>query len=290
MDKQYDGHVWTKTQTTNITNDVGLAFRSSTCVGHLQCQNPSCDYLQRAHRTSEVNDTEFKGFTKDPFPLSGIVPSGSTLVCKICKEPPKCIALCDAKIFYVHGKESSQRACIHIGTHHHPMKVGDCRDSRKRIHALLEEHVERTPQATHSKIVLEASKDIVGEFIISIDSDTHRLLSLKELEPVFESCRELNSPNLCSKVTSFKYLRRFGVMDGIAKLRGISNRAYVQRNQSKGTLSCVGKVSWNNYLHCLWYLVTLTIQKYALLQLLTLNIISTSKGCIGCSNILEHKW
>jgi hypothetical protein len=24
MDKQYDGHVWTKTQTTNITNDVGL--------------------------------------------------------------------------------------------------------------------------------------------------------------------------------------------------------------------------------------------------------------------------
>ena len=26
MDKRYDGHVWTKTQTTNITNDLGLAF------------------------------------------------------------------------------------------------------------------------------------------------------------------------------------------------------------------------------------------------------------------------
>ena len=35
MDKQYDGHVWTKTQTTNITNNVGLAFCFSTCVGHL---------------------------------------------------------------------------------------------------------------------------------------------------------------------------------------------------------------------------------------------------------------
>jgi hypothetical protein len=45
MDKQYDGHVWTKTQTTNITNDVGLTFRSYTCVGHLQCQNLICDYL-----------------------------------------------------------------------------------------------------------------------------------------------------------------------------------------------------------------------------------------------------
>jgi hypothetical protein len=234
MDKQYDGHVWTRTQTTNITNDVGLVFRSSTCVGHLQCQNPTCDYLQRAHRISQVNDTEFDGFTTQPFPLSGIVPSGSTLVCRICKQPPKCIALCEAKIFYVHGKNFSQRACIHIGTHQHPVKVGDCRHSRKRINALLEEHVERTPQATHSKIVLEASKDIVGEFLLSEDSDKHRLLSLKELEPVFESCRELNSPNLRSKVTSFKFLRRFGVMDGIAKLRGVSNWAYVQRNQFPG--------------------------------------------------------
>jgi len=109
--------------------------------------------------------------------------------------------------------------------------VGDCRDSRKRINALLEEHVDRSPQATYNKIVLETSKDIVGEFLLSGDSDTQRLLSLKELEPVFESCIELNSPNLRSKVTFFKYLRRFGVMDGIAKLRGVSNWAYVQRNQ-----------------------------------------------------------
>ena len=80
MKKQYDGHVWTKTQTTNITNDVGLAFCSSTCVGHLQCQNPSCEYLQRAHRLFEVINTEFDGFTKESFPLSGIVSSGSTIV------------------------------------------------------------------------------------------------------------------------------------------------------------------------------------------------------------------
>ena len=49
MDKRYDGHVWTKTQTTIITNVMGISFHSSTCVGHLQCQNPQCDYLQCAH-------------------------------------------------------------------------------------------------------------------------------------------------------------------------------------------------------------------------------------------------
>ena len=115
--------------------------------------------------------------------------------------------------------------------HQHPMKVGDCRDSQKCINALIEEHVDRTPQATHNKIVFEANKDIVGEFLLCGDNDTHRFLPLKEREHVFESCRELNSPNLCSKVTSFRNLRRFGVMDGIAKLRGVSNWAYVQWNQ-----------------------------------------------------------
>ena len=145
---------------------------------------------------SHVNDTEFDGSTKEPFLLFGIVPSESTLVCMICKQPPKCIAICKAKIFYVQGKNSSQRACIHIGTHQHIVKVGDCRNSCKRINALLKEHVEHTPQATHNKIVFEVSKDIVGEFLLSEDSDTHRFLSLQELEPVFESCRELNSPNL----------------------------------------------------------------------------------------------
>jgi hypothetical protein len=69
MDKQYDGHVWTKIQTTNIKNDVGFAFHLFTNVGHLQYQNPSCNYLQCTHHTSKVNNTEFKGFTKDIFPL-----------------------------------------------------------------------------------------------------------------------------------------------------------------------------------------------------------------------------
>ena len=37
MDKRYDGHVWTKTLTTNISNNLNLIFCSSICVGHLQC-------------------------------------------------------------------------------------------------------------------------------------------------------------------------------------------------------------------------------------------------------------
>jgi hypothetical protein len=39
MDKRYDGHVWTKTITTNITNDFGLSFRSSACVAITRTAN-----------------------------------------------------------------------------------------------------------------------------------------------------------------------------------------------------------------------------------------------------------
>ena len=107
MDKRYDGHVWTKTLTTNISNKLNLTFRSSICDGHLQCQNPRCDYLKRSCRTSALNDTEFDGFSKEPFAVSGPPPSGSILVCKICKEPPKCAVVCNIRIFYVHRDESS---------------------------------------------------------------------------------------------------------------------------------------------------------------------------------------
>ena len=39
MDKRHDGHAWTKTVTSNIKSDVRLTFRTSTCIGHLRCEN-----------------------------------------------------------------------------------------------------------------------------------------------------------------------------------------------------------------------------------------------------------
>jgi hypothetical protein len=110
---------------------------------------------------------------------------------RICKEPPTCIAPCHDKISYVYGNGTTQRACIDLGNHCHPVKVGNCKDSRKHIDALIEEHVERTPQATHSKIVFDASKDLVGEFLLRNDIDHHQLLSLEELELVFLSLQEV---------------------------------------------------------------------------------------------------
>ena len=154
---------------------------------------------------------------------------GSTLVCKICKESPTYKTTCDAKIFYVHGDDSMQQTCIHLGHHRHPVKTSDYRCTHK-IDALIENHVDRTPHAPLSKIIIEANKDLLGEFLLCSEDDPPRVLSLE----VFDCCKELNSPNLRNKVTLFKYLQRFGVMDSITKLRGLTNWAFVQQNMFLG--------------------------------------------------------
>ena len=204
---------WTKTQTTNITNDVGVAVCSSTCIGHLQCQNWSCDYLQRAHHASKVNNMEFEGFIKYIFFLSSIVSFRSNTVCMIYKNLPNALHFARQKSSTCMGKSFSHRACIHIGTHQHPVKVGDFIDNRERINALIEEHVQCMPQATHNNIAFETNKDMVGEFILCSDNNTHHLFSLKDLKLVFGRCRELYFPNLCSKVT---FLNICWALDGIA--------------------------------------------------------------------------
>ena len=47
-----------------------------------------------------------------------------------------------------------------------------------------------------SKIVMEASKDLLGKYLIRNKGDLPTALSLNKLEPVFDSCKELNFPTL----------------------------------------------------------------------------------------------
>ena len=132
---------------------------SSTCVGHLECENPHCDYLQRAHRTSSVNDIEIDGFTNEPFPVGGLKPTFSTLVCKICEEPLKCIAPCVAKMFYIHSNDTTQQHAFILATIVTPSRstiVGIV----LRINALIEEHVEQTPQASHSNLFWKPARTL----------------------------------------------------------------------------------------------------------------------------------
>jgi hypothetical protein len=158
MDKRHDGYAWTKTVTSNIKSDMSLTFRTSTCIGHLRCENQDCEYTSRIHRTSSVNEWEWDGFTMTPIPVGQPAPEGSTLVCKICKVPPICVATCAARIYYVYGAGNVTQAYLHLGVYEHPVKVGEDQEIKERTRRLIEEQVERTPKATNSAIVMEASR------------------------------------------------------------------------------------------------------------------------------------
>jgi hypothetical protein len=69
MDKRHDGHVWTRTSTSHIKSNMGLTFRSASCIGHLHCDNQDCEYLSRVHCISQVNEMEWDGFTTTPSKL-----------------------------------------------------------------------------------------------------------------------------------------------------------------------------------------------------------------------------
>jgi hypothetical protein len=74
----------------------------------------------------------------------------------------------------------------------------------------------------------------VGELLINPDGAPVRKYDLEELVPVLEKCKYMSSPSIKNDVIAFRYIRRFGVMDGIVTLRGCSHWAYVQENKFPG--------------------------------------------------------
>jgi hypothetical protein len=104
---------------------------------------------------------------------------------------------------------------VHLGVHEHPVKDGEYQDFKDRSQTLLGKQVERNPHATNSSIVMEATKELVGELLLRPEGAPAKTFTFEELVPVLDQCTYICSPSIQNNVTSFKYIRRYGVMDGI---------------------------------------------------------------------------
>jgi hypothetical protein len=89
---------------------------------------------------------------------------------------------------------------------------------------------------------MEATKELLGELLLRPEGVPAKTFTFEELVPVLDKCRYMNSPSIKNDVTSFRYIRRYGVMDGITMLRGCSNWPYVQENLFLGQGSDSDKV------------------------------------------------
>ena len=146
MDRRRDGHAWTETATTNITDPDGqLSFRYVKCLGHLRCQNISCPHLERC---GDYNEKYSEGSSPDvliPGPITE-VPRKCSVLCRICKSTPTCLKLCPCKMYYITSKNPKMsRACVHFGTHEHPKATGDCTEAMDIIREKVKDQVARTP-------------------------------------------------------------------------------------------------------------------------------------------------
>jgi hypothetical protein len=153
-----------------------------------------------------VNELEWDGFTVTTISVGQPAPTGSSLVCKIYKVPPVCIATCGAIIYYVFGATNMTCACMHLGIHEHPEKVGEDQEIKERTCKLIEEQVERTPKTTNFAIVMEASKELVGELLIDPEGAPVRKYDLEELVPILKKGKYMSFPSIKNNVTAFKYI------------------------------------------------------------------------------------
>jgi hypothetical protein len=87
--------------------------------------------------------------------------------------------------------------------------------------------VERTPHATNSAIVMQATKEFLEELLLAPQGVPAKTLTFEELVLVLIKYKYMTLPSVKNNVTTFRYLQRFGVMDSITMLRGCSNRPYV---------------------------------------------------------------
>jgi hypothetical protein len=75
-----------------------------------------------------MNELAWDGFTTTSFQVECQPSSQSSIICKICKTPPACVATCEARIYYVFGGDHMTRECLHLEVHDHLVKDGEYQD------------------------------------------------------------------------------------------------------------------------------------------------------------------
>ena len=100
--------------------------------------------------------------------------------------------------------------------------------------------MERTSKATNFAIIMKATKELMGELLIDSKGEPARKFDLVELVYVLDKCKYISSPSMKNNI--FRYIYRFGFMDGITMLKGYSHWAYIQRNKFPGQSSNSDKV------------------------------------------------
>ena len=142
-----------------------------------------------------------------------------------------CIALCHARILYVHSTSTEMsRACIYFCMHDHIVSNGICRDLLDMAYQCVANEVLKTTTATNSTIILGASKQLLADYLRKSPTigEGHHLVG-SSLEVVMDKYSTLASPNCCNFVFGSKRFVHSGMetMESIMALKDHSTFKFV---------------------------------------------------------------
>ena len=232
MDWRRDGHAWTETTTTNISDPDGqLSFRYVKCLGHLRCENMSCPHLERC---GEYNEMYWEGSTPEilvPGPTT-LIPPRCTVLCRICKSTPSCLRLCACKMFYITSRIPHMTwACVHFGIHDHPVATGECMEAMDIIREKVREQVSKTPHTKASAISLVVGKELLIKGLVD-KSGEGKKLSEKDFSQVIQKWSALSSSCMNNMIKHARVLcGQGGYIDNILKLKKASTYNYIHDNR-----------------------------------------------------------
>ena len=85
------------------------------------------------------------------------------------------------------------RACVHFGTHDHPVATGECREAMDIIREKVKEQVSKTPHAKASAISLAVGKELLMKGLVD-ESGEGKKLSEEDFSQVIQKWSALSSP------------------------------------------------------------------------------------------------
>ena len=163
---------WRRPPPTSESDPSGiLTFKYVKCMGYLRCTNPDCCCIGVSNKYNELLWSRSSPDILIPRPKLKVTMK-CKLVCRFCKITPTRLELCSCKLFYAVSKDlTMSRACIHMGTHLHPVVKGDCKAAMDQIREEVKLQVAKTPSAKTSAIGIGVGKELLMKGLINEDGD-----------------------------------------------------------------------------------------------------------------------
>ena len=174
-----------------------MQFKYVKCLRHLHCINEACLQLSRDGHKSP-NKLYWEASSPEIFvpEMDNSQIRKCSLVYRVCKKIPSCLALCEASMYYVVSWNPKMTCvAVHFGSHDHLVADGEPWEAICMIHEAVKAWVSQTPKAKLSAIEMAVTRDVFLKELVDETSEGHKLTET-ELHVLFDKWAKLGTPNM----------------------------------------------------------------------------------------------